>query len=163
MKKYTFLSIVCILVMFCSSCEKTGPQGPLGPTGANGVTNISSTVFTVPTTFWTYVAGDYLYTDGDTAISNPTVDGIQMFYSINSVDWFCLPQTGIWAGSDVMEFAYTKSQFTLYYKYDLAPAANILIKVVVIPPAIMKQHPNTNWYDYNQVSALIQAQKAFKN
>jgi len=100
-----------MLVVFCSSCEKTGPQGPLGPTGANGVANISSTIFDVLTTNWHYVANDYLFTILDTAITNPSEDGIEVYYSINSVDWFCLPQTGIWAGSDVMEYAYTKDNY----------------------------------------------------
>ncbi|HXP52409.1 MAG TPA: hypothetical protein VN922_20820, partial [Bacteroidia bacterium] len=59
---------------------------------------------------------------------------------------------------DQMEFAYQTGSASLIYLNSSAPASTINLKVVVIPPAAMIAHPNTNWNDYNQVKAIIDAQ-----
>ncbi|NNM95563.1 MAG: hypothetical protein HKL88_08925 [Bacteroidia bacterium] len=141
-----------------------GDTGPAGPAGTNGVANISSNIYTVSPGSWSNPsAGLYNYVASDASITNANTDGIEVFMSGNNTNWFGLPLTNVFANPDELFFMYINGQITFEYDGSSAPATTQYFKVVVIPPAVMKQHPRTNWKNWSEVSAIIQAQKMMNN
>lgn len=149
------------LLAALAGCTKTGPQGltgPEGPTGASGVANISSSIFSVVPGAWNTTTDGYGVNITDNDLSDASTDGVEVFFSVDQTTWYGLPESSLIHSGDNMEYAYAAGQVTILYAYSTYPSVTTYYKIVVIPPSIMKQNPNTNWHNYNQVNALIQAQ-----
>jgi hypothetical protein len=155
MKTIKLLAVVCISATLLSSCQK-GSTGPAGAAGANGVANISSTITSITPGSWSNPGtGEYLVKVNNSALTSADQDGVEVFVSTSTGIYLGLPTTNILANGDQMEFAYQTGAVSLIYLNSSAPASTINMKVVVIPPAIMHQHPNTNWKNYNEVKAIL--------
>lgn len=158
MKKLNVLfSSMGLIALLFTSCQK-GATGPAGAAGANGVANISSTITSITPGSWSNPAtGEYIVKVTNAAIANADNDGIEVFISTSTGLYLGLPATNILTNGDQMEFAYQTGAISLLYLNSTAPTSAINLKVVVIPPAIMKQHPNTNWNDYSQIEEIMKS------
>lgn len=155
-----------IIAATFSACSKgdTGATGPQGPAGANGVANISSNIYSITPGSWSNPqTGEYAVKFADNAISNANTDGIEVFISTDGNTWSGLPTTNLLVNGDQMVYIYENGQITLGYFNSSAPSNTIDLKVVVIPPSQLNLHPNTDWNDYSQVNAIIQAENMRKN
>jgi len=171
MKTTKFLTLFMSMgiALLFNSCSKDGAAGPAGANGtngingtngANGVANISSNIFSITPGSWSNPqTGQYIINFNDDSIKNASKDGIEFFVSTNSTLWLGLPTSNLLANGDQMEYAYQNGQMTLIYLNSSAPSSTIDLKVVVIPPAELLLHPNTNWNDYTQLSNIIQSER----
>ncbi|HTA83318.1 MAG TPA: hypothetical protein VK783_10305 [Bacteroidia bacterium] len=152
-----------------TSCTKDGATGPAGAAGAdgkngtngtNGVANISSHIYTVASSAWA-PDGSGLYTTiiSDTAVSNVTSDGVQVFCEIAAGNFMALPAPNVLNWGDEVYWESRAGLVEVLYAFTSAPSATTSFKIVVIPPGVMKQHPNTNWSNYSEVQAIIATQK----
>ncbi|HTB05810.1 MAG TPA: hypothetical protein VK806_02570 [Bacteroidia bacterium] len=164
MKRKTILNTMMaigIALMLNGCAGKDGAPGATGPAGANGVANITSNVYPITPGSWSNPGtGEYAVNISDASITDATNDGVEVFISTNGTLWLGLPATNLLVNGDQMEFAYQTGQVSLIYLNSSAPSNTVSLKVVTIPPAIMKQHPNTNWKDYSQVQSIINSQNA---
>lgn len=163
MKKLIGKFTVCLLAitLFAGCTGKQGPQGPAGTNGANGTANISSWTFT--TGSFGGSSGNWYYVQGVSAITDMNTNLVEMYaYSNTYTEWLALPLANLYANGDLLTFGEYTGGVDLHYYGTSNPGA-ITFKVVVIPPAVMKKHPNTNWKDYSQVKALVDVQNTFKN
>lgn len=164
MKKISFYLLASVLIAFVS-CKKgdTGPQGPAGPAGANGSANVSYGTVTVTPGTWSSVGtGQWEVSYSDAAITDADQDMVIGYVSSSTGTWWALPTTNYFttAGSgDALDLAYSTGNFTILYTNNnvsaTAPTVAVSFKVVVIPPAIIKNNPSTNWNDYNQVKKFL--------
>jgi hypothetical protein len=156
-----------------TSCTKDGATGPAGAAGAdgkngtngtNGVANISSHIYTVASAAWA-PDGTGLYTTiiTDTAISNVTSDGVQVFCEIASGNFMALPAPNVLNWGDQVYWDTRSGLVEVLYAFTSAPSGTTNFKIVVIPPAAIKQHPNTNWRNYSEVQAILATQKSSSN
>lgn len=176
--KILITTMVITITALFSSCKKDGAVGPIGPqgtpgtngtngingtNGTNGVANISSTMITIPPSSWNTIGAGAVYGIGfiDTAIVNADADGIEVFYKQTAFPptYRSLPSPNLIANGDQLIYFYGQKKIDFYYYFTSAPTIPVVFKVVVIPPAIRQQHPNTNWKDYSQINALINLQK----
>lgn len=165
MKTTKLLLAIGIIAATFSACSKgdTGATGPAGANGANGVANISSNIYSITPGDWSNPqSGEYVVNISDNSIASANTDGIEVFVSTNGNLWLGLPSTNLLVNGDQMEFAYENGQITLAYLNSSAPTSTLNLKVVVIPPAELNLHPNTNWNDYSQVNAIMQSEAAQK-
>jgi hypothetical protein len=170
MKVYKILCYVTFVAVL-SSCTKdgaTGPQGvqgingatgPTGANGSNGTSNISSVIFTITPGQWSTIGAgaEYEYGYPDFAITNADSDLVEVFYqnAIHPNTYRALPCTSVLSLNDQFLYEYADNVVDFFYEYTSAPAVNMVVKVVLIPPAIIKQHPNTNWKDYSQIETIL--------
>jgi len=158
MKTTKLLMAIGIIAAF-AGCAKDGATGPTGTNGTNGVANISSNVYSITPGDWSNPqTGEYLVSITDASIGDANTDGIEVFISTNGTTWLGLPTNNLLVNGDQMEFAYQNGAIILDYLYSSAPTSTLDLKVVVIPPAEINLHPNTNWNDYSQVNAIMQAE-----
>jgi hypothetical protein len=150
-----------------------GSQGPTGLTGAPGV-NGSVLLFTSNVADWmpTPVSGYNFdiaaYTD--TAINaNAAANGVVAVYIQSGSSWVPLPYTYPYqvGGPATQTMTYNYSAYTSGPNLalqtqnsdntttNLQPLAAFNVKVVVIPTAIMKQHPGLNPRDYASVMQAL--------
>jgi hypothetical protein len=171
MKTLKLLSLVAGFAFLFSGCGgPEGPAGPAGPTGAqgnnglNGVANINIQV--VDVTSWTLNASPTYYyasfTDG--AITDPTNETVQVFFSAagSNGPWQALPANNVFNSTDQITYSWTTNTVTFFYDYTSLTNVplNVYFNVAVIPPAVMKRHPNTNWKDGNAVLQLPEMEAA---
>lgn len=175
MKTIKFLSIIMAVAVIFGSCSKgdTGATGPAGANGTNGVANITSNIWTV--TNWGWSSPVYYVNLSDNNIT-ATVLNSGLVTTWASVDagttWNAIPTTHV--GS--VENAFWGCEYqvgTLYVTFEWNTqgadgdpnstySANVQIKDVVIPPAMLAAHPNINWQDYRQVNAIMATQNMIK-
>jgi hypothetical protein len=167
MKTLKLLSAIGSIALILSGCAgKDGAPGATGPAGPAGVANISTTEYTVTPAQWTVVnAGVNYYTLLSVpAITNSNVDNIEVSFNFNnSSNWGLLPGSNYINVGDGFTVVYTNDEVEIDYFYSSSPAVTCYFNVTVIPPAAMKQHPNTNWHDLAQVKAIEDAQNMSKN
>jgi len=99
----------------------------------------------------------------DASIANADQDGIEVFISTTAGVYLGLPSNNMLVSGDQMGFGYQTGSVDLIYLNSSAPSSTIDLKVVVIPPAVMKQHPNTNWNNWSEVNSLMNEQKVKSN
>ncbi len=169
MKTTKFLTAVMAIGIAATffACTKgdtgaTGPQGPAatnGINGANGVANIKDSIYTIYTYNWlTETNGFYVVLD-NFHLTSSTTDGVEVFFSEEDVTWQGLPESYAIVPGDNLQYQYDNLWIQLNYYYASKPTITIYCKVVVIPPSVMAQHPNTNWKNYSEVQAIIKSQK----
>ncbi len=175
MKAIKYLSIFAIAVIF-ASCAKdgaTGATGPQGPQGNNGVANINTQIFSVGTGGWSYAssAAVWYVTFTESDITNNNTDIVEAYWSnssSSSAGWLALPQANLWVVGDNFTYGFNDNSITISYYGNTpnAPSAyepNLYFKVTVIPPAIQKKYPGTNWKDAAQVSLIPEVQAALNS
>ncbi len=177
MKNKSLLIAIAFLTAGLIGCSKdgatgaTGPTGPTGPTGTagtngtNGVANIHDTIYTITPGLWQSSGNDFVIVFNNPYITNFNTDEVDAYSNGSSTaNWIALPAFNIFATGDEESFGYNNGTFTFIYAgASSAPSKTYYVKVVVIPPSVMNQHPNTNWHDYRQVLAIIDAEKSNKN
>lgn len=165
-----------MVVILYSCTGKQGDPGAAGPAGANGKNGVANIIVDTITEFpnnWNQVGN--IWTSGlitCNAITNSVfnngmvegfTDGSTLFYP--PITWASLPYS---YGKQYTDFLCYVGSFAFNYGNSdstapaQAPQAQNF-KIVIIPPAAMKQHPKTNWKDWSQVNAIIETQKALSN
>lgn len=169
MKKRTILNAmmaVGIAVALSGCAGKDGADGAPGPAGANGVANISSYNYAIQPSDWAPVSSNQW---SATSVNQnlPTTDLVEAFYSTDNASFFPMPQTSIWVTGDNLTFGYkTGSYIEFFYTNagtSVVPPVTVYINAFDVPPAVMKQNPNTHWNNYSEVHAIMQVQKLKAN
>jgi hypothetical protein len=156
------------------SCSQEGPAGPTGPTGVDGLAG--ATGVTGPTGMQTLIDTGSLsastwtlsstsanvyyqqlalpnFTDGVNDVLVAYVQGTAV-----GADYYALPLTNFLSSGDGLSYSYSSGNgglVTFYYVYTSAPVYDLHIKVAIIPPAVIKQHPGLNLSDYKAVMAAL--------
>ena len=135
------------------SCTKTGPQGPTG--NANVIGENSFTVST-----WTLSNNVYYaqFSDNNitTAVANYGLVEIYKYYQ--SSGWTNLPDVdGI--TSTVYNFSPGAFVISILNSDGTTPVApgSVTFRAVVVPSSVRLAHPNTNWKNYNETMAVLNA------
>ncbi|MBS1652965.1 MAG: hypothetical protein JSU07_13250 [Bacteroidetes bacterium] len=135
-----------------TSCKKgdTGPAGPQGPTGATGNANVQSTTFLNQGFAYVAANSDYEINLTVPAVTSAVMNngGVLVYFQPSSSTgvWLQLPAT---FGGTNIQTGYALGQVGLISTSALSILLNV--KVVVIPPAMVK--PNVNTKNYSEVKA----------
>ena len=150
-----------------TACEQIpGPQGPVGLQGNPGVTGTSA-FYNVPYYSWVPDSTIMLKSRNDTALivtQNAINNGvIQVYIETDSNTFMPLPYT--YPINDTvtqtLTYSYTLDNITLEMQNSKGLpklpvfGQNYTYKAVVIPTALLKQHPGFNIKDYNMVKQLL--------
>lgn len=166
MKRYKLILAVIIgAAFFTGGCTKKGDPGPKGDQGANGQngnSNVSAYTFSINTWAW---SAPYYYRNlviPSITSSNTDSAAIIAYFSTGSL-WRALPYTQYDSPYNYyMGLNTTVGSVQVTWFYDFSgssgsdPCAyygvtNILVKVVVIPPAHRKANPDLDIRDYKAV------------
>ncbi len=159
-----------IILLFAStllySCSQEGPVGPTGPTGTTGpVASIEVSTGSIATNGWRdSVSGNLYYTQiSDSYITNFTEDEVLAYVqdTVASSNFYALPVSNFPVANASVSYGYRNDTVTFYYQYTtgttLPPSVPITIKVVVLPYAVIKQHPGLNVHNYTEVMAAVKS------
>ena len=168
-KFLTAMMAICFAIAF-SSCSKDDDSS-YQPAG-NYLTNngvVSSSISVSPGNWSSDGNGGWLTTFVATGFSNITQAAISIYWSTDNTNFSALPFVGDTMGAPDINYSLNSSTISVFYDAQTGvpnisqPATTIYFNVVVVPQAVMKQHPHTNWKDYAQVQAIIEAQKHGNN
>ncbi|HXC03140.1 MAG TPA: hypothetical protein VNZ86_00235 [Bacteroidia bacterium] len=152
------LTFGVMLLALLASCGKEGPAGPAGTpgmNGTNGAANINNGTITVNPGQWNASSTNYWnYGVADPAIVDMNVDAV-LVYALANGNYFALPSAGLLAAGDNMNFGYQNGMVSLIYYGSSSPSIAIQFKVVVIPPAVIKNNPGLNLKDYYAVQNAL--------
>ncbi len=157
-KKAVLTGVVLIIGIVLSSCKKgdTGPVGPAGANGTNGVSNITTYVGTTTNASWTLSGTEYDAIFNVSGITSSVVsNGSVMVFLGNTAQttWSALPFS---YQSVEFNYFYSLGQVTISVTLNSGSAPSnpggIPFKIVVIPPAMIKQGVNTK--NYSEVKAV---------
>ncbi len=166
-----FAALVAAFFTGCVGPEgPTGPQGPAGYDGLNGTNGAPGVNGSYQTGIsnpadWS-VSGSFLIAGYNVAVvtANADANGVVMVYfqtsGMGATQWAPLPDTyPVGAAEQTFTFNYDVGVVTLQLQNSdgTTPAAppTFNFKVVVIPTAILKQHPGFNVKDYSMVKQLL--------
>jgi len=169
-KLFMAFSAIVLLIWSCSKGD-TGPAGPTGPTGGagatgpSGVANISTTMLTILSSDWKIYAVNIDTVDRPVpALTDSINDGVIVQVSRTVApfagEWFGMPMSNFLASNDLIDYVYGNKRIMLGYNFSSAPAQTLKFKVTVIPPAILKQHPNVNPKNQAELLTLPEVQQA---
>ena len=166
-----------MLIATLGSCTKgskgdTGPQGPAGANGlngtngANGNANVHSGTVTLYASDWTYNSGQWEYysavTDAD--ITNDVVDNgmVAAFIQSSTGIWEAMPYTYYYTATQsyMYTFQYYSGGLTFFFEVSdnsTFTLGTVTFKVVTIGGATRRANPNTNWNNYDEVMAVVNA------
>lgn len=150
------MSLALIGLLLFTNCKKdTGPKGDTGlaePAGSSGIKSDQVYTFTTTTSSWNAINWRYNYletTFSITAITNAvlTTGDVHVYVSDNSgTSWTALPYSFI-----TNQYSYILKSGQLLIDITMtngnlptAPGTQ-MYKVVVIPPAFVKDHPDINY------------------
>ena len=156
------ITAVMILTTSCTKEGPVGPQGPAGINGTNGSSNVSSFTANTTTSSWGVNASHSYELDASFSVPAITADvvnngTIQVFIGDGTGNqWSAMPfsLTGV-------EFNYTYSLQTIIFQVtqsNMNPPNNPgtqQFKIVVIPSAMRKAHPNVNYHNYEEVKKVF--------
>jgi hypothetical protein len=183
MRAIHYLSILAIAAVF-SSCSKgdtgeTGPQGPAGANGlngANGVANINTQEYTVTSANWNATSSantTYISTWTESDITDNNNDVVEVYWNNSSgAGWLSMPYPGLVVNGDLLSYGYNDNSITFQYwtggTNTLPPSSyvglsTLYFKVTVIPPAIQKRYPGTNWKNAAEVAKIPEVATALNN
>jgi len=174
-----FMAALIAATMF-SSCGSEGPTGPTGPTGGpganglNGAANVTVNTATIAAGTgvggWTQSVSSpnvYYSQFNASAITDFTSDVVVAYVqgtASSTSDFYALPVTNFYANNDAMSFSYNNNLVTFYYVFTVGttvvPPVPFTVKIAVIPPGVMKQHPGLNPNDYHAVMSIVNQQNA---
>lgn len=170
MKTTKFLTVLIAIVAIAlslNSCSKgdAGPAGPQGPAGTNGNANVSVGLYTIAPSSWGSDGNGGWYCNL-TPSFNPTQGAINILGSTDDATWTGLPGVGYTVGAPDINFVLNSSIIQIFYDAQTGvpsiaqPAVTFYFKVILIPPAIMVKHPNTNWNNATEVAQLPEVKAA---
>ncbi|MGP8213973.1 MAG: hypothetical protein ACLQQ4_00275 [Bacteroidia bacterium] len=171
MKKIKLLNVIIAIGIATALFSCKGDTGPQGPAGSSGSVNVTVTAFTVPQSGWVPNATYPWEIDYSLSTAGITINvsgSVECFYSPDSANFTQLPWiTDGTAPYYEQSWEYNVDGNISFRWYNVTsnttpptPLGNSYFKVVSIPPAVIKQHPNTNWNNWNEVKAVIEEQKA---
>jgi hypothetical protein len=184
MKNLTMLLALCAIAF--TSCQKgdTGPAGPAGAqgtqgtqgttgvsgaTGPTGNANVVISEITVPPSHWRADGnGGWDTAVTATGFTNINQDAINIYWSVDSVNYAALPYSGTLAGLPVINYSLFNNNILIEYEQQSGmasiaqPNRKEFFNIVVVPLAIMKLHPYTNWKNAGEVMQLPEVQAALK-
>lgn len=158
MKKIKLICLIIFTIAF-NGCKKT----ETGPAGKDGNANVSATVFSVSS--WSWSAPQYYsnLTVPEITSDNLTSSAIMAYFSKDNANWVALPFTQYNTPSNYFMGFNTSVgsvQITWIYDSSLSAGSNpntfysvgsTKFKIVVIPSAIKKTHPNIDMKNYKEV------------
>ena len=181
MKNLTMLLALCAITF--ASCQKgdtgpagaTGAQGSQGTSGAAGATgptgnaNVIISEITVPKNNWVSDGnGGWDTSFTATGFTNINADAINIYASSDSAYFQALPYSGTAVGAPVVNYALFNNSILIEYTPQTGvasipqPSGKMYFDIVVVPMAVMKAHPNTNWKNMSEVMQLAEVQAAMK-
>ncbi len=156
-----YAMVIAITSLF-SNCQKAKDGAP----GKDGSANVSSIVYTI--TSWSSNSSKYY-----TVLSVPSITAdnintasVQAYFSTIDNSWLAMPFTKV-ASTDYY-MGYTSSVGVVQINWDynglgigddpntFYGVSSCKFKVVVIPPAILKQYPTVNMNNYSEVKEAFQ-------
>jgi hypothetical protein len=165
MRKAIYLSQILILgitILTIGSCKK-GDTGPQGPAGAAGNANVVSTTYNISS--WPYNSPYYYCNLNVPAITSTNVNtsAIMVYFSTVNGVWNALPYTQYHSPYDYyMGFSVSTGSVQVTWVYDTSlnsgsdPNAyystTVQIKVVVIPPAMIR--PGIHYRSYDELKRI---------
>ena len=159
MKKLILL-LLAGSVFTLNSCTKSGPQGPAG---ADGNANVIGINRVVTVSSWTLTGTTYSATFPDPNITSDIVSNgvVEVYKAYGTNEWTNLPDIN---GITSTVFDFYVGGFTIYIQNsDGTTPANpgtISFRDVIISASQRQAHPNTNWKNYNEANAAINATPA---
>ena len=139
-----------------TSCTKTGPRGAAGPTGNANV--IGSAPFLVST--WAYNNNVYSasFTDPDLTASVVSTGLVEIYEQYADGSWTNLPDIN---GVVSTVYNFYQGGFDIYVLTTngstTPPPGSINFRTVIVPSSLRLAHPNTNWKNYSEAMAVINA------
>ena len=164
-KLFTFIFGATMLFASCSKDGATGPAGPTGPTGpaGSGSSSVKDTVISMTSGSWT-ASTNYDYA----TVSVPQITSaflakgeVFVFFSANGgAQWDALNYTSLNPAGYTLDYYVNPGTLGLYFGPASNPntffsATTLQFRLVFATNGAIKQNPNTNWHDYNQVNALL--------
>jgi hypothetical protein len=157
-----FLGIATFLTNGC----KKGNTGPAGEQGPAGSANVTSDTYTVNS--WSWSSPNHYTNLSVPAITSTNVNSaaVMVYFKGNATAWSALPYTQYDSPYDYfMGFNVSTGavQVTWFYDYSLSSGSNpntyygtnVQLKVVVIPPSMVRKDVNTkNYNDVKQAYGL---------
>jgi hypothetical protein len=153
----TFLTTSLI---FIGACKK----GDTGSPGKDGNANVASHTFS--TNSWLNNSSRYYqdYTIPELTSDNINTASVEVYFSTTANNWVALPYTYVSSPNNYfMGFISTinkvevtwdcNSTFSSGSDPNNVFGTTVQIKIVVIPPAQRKAHPNVNHHNYTEVKA----------
>jgi hypothetical protein len=163
LKLSIFAAILAIGLYGCVG--KDGAPGAQGPQGPQGNALVLSDTFSVHTGNWVVASTSLVASFTATAINTAVYNGgaVEAYYgSYTSLSWTALPWTYPLGGGVMQSLTYSYDNTQGFFlqldnSNGTTPTApgSFVCKLVVIPPAIMKAHPNTNWKNYSEVKQIL--------
>jgi hypothetical protein len=150
------VGLIIITAITVNSCKK----GKDGEPGKDGISSVTSHTFSVSN--WTDNA-TYWYTHLSTpelTSDNINSTSVQVYFSTVANNWQAMPFTYVGSTDHFMNYISAISLIEVRWEYNGAGSgsspvtiygAASMFKVVIIPPAIIKQHPNVDLNNYNEV------------
>jgi hypothetical protein len=161
MKKIILLLLAGALFTV-TSCTKTGPRGPQGPAGYDGNANvIGSNPFLVSA--WSYSNNVFSASFNDADLTSSVVNTglVEIYKQYPDGSWTNLPDID---GVVSTVYNFYQGGFDIYVlttNGSTTPApGSINFRTVIIPSSLRLAHPNTNWKNYNEAMAVINAANA---
>lgn len=165
-----FKSIIAasVIVALFSCKGDTGAQGPTGATGNAAIVSVYT--YKIPAGKWVTNSSYPWEIDCTLADSLINTTGeMDCYYSADSINYLQLPWiTNGNAPEFEQSWVYNNTGAVTVRWYNISnnpttaptPPKNAWFKVVSIPTAAIKKHPNTNWYNWNEVNAVLAEQKS---
>jgi hypothetical protein len=168
--KTTKLILAIAITSLFFSCGKDGATGPQGPSGMNGNANVQGASGSV--TSWNNNGTIYYttFTDGALTSAVQSTGAVEVFLSTdNASTWKALPFTEVSGTDYIMLYHTSVGSIEIDWIYNGAGlgsdpntyySATCQFKIVCIASSIIKQHPNTNWTNYNEVMQILTENKS---
>ena len=163
--KRIFLTMMAGSLLMLSSCTKSqGPQGYSGPQGQAGLNGNANVIGENPVTVnagtWSFGSNVYSATFTDANITSSVVANglVEVYKQYPDGSWTNLPDIN-GRVSTVYNF-YTNGFVISVLTTDGTVTPNpltVTFRVVVVPSNLRKAHPGTNWKNYSEAMAAINA------
>jgi len=157
--KLFFLSMIVAVVL--SGCRGDdgveGPQGPAGSNGTNGTNgaaNVSSGFYDPN---WDPIIPNYYTTFTVTSITDTLNDIVLVFCKrVAGGSWEMLPVYDFACAGSNIGFSYNLGNVIVnYYSIVCIPLSTWRFRVVVIKPALARDHPDVDYNNYEEVKAAF--------
>jgi hypothetical protein len=153
--KINIIAFCSIIILLSNSCKK---EATPGPAGKDGVANISSTLFLATSWAWSSPYHYVNFNVPDLTSSNINSSAVMVYFNVGG-SWIAAPYAQYNSPYNYFMGFNTsvgKVQVTWFYDTSLSSGDNpntfygttVNFKVVIIPPAVFRQHPNVDLKNY---------------
>jgi len=162
--KITCLILISGFIISFFSCTKKGEEGA---PGKDGSANVSARTFTVTT--WSSNSSFWYKQLSVPEITADNINSaaIMVYWGTVSNNWIALPYTYVSSTNYFMGFLSAVNLIEVQWTYNGLGIGNspnselgnpVMIKVVVIPPALIKKNPDLDLSNYNEVRKTFKIQ-----